>query len=65
MWIYRCNSSSFLIFGGLVTTYLALNKVAELNGQAGMVEGFNYMFDQSGDHFHMILVRSNSNYQVS
>ena len=53
----------FLIFGGLVTTYLALNKVAELNGQTGMVEGFNYMFDQSGDHFHMILDRSNSNYQ--
>jgi SSS family solute:Na+ symporter len=52
----------FLIFGGLVTTYLALNKVAELNGQTGMVEGFNYMFDQSGDHFHMILDRSNSNY---
>lgn len=52
----------FLIFGGLVTTYLALNKVAELNGQTGMVEGFNYMFDQSGDHFHMILDCSNSNY---
>nr|WP_315144984.1 sodium/sugar symporter [uncultured Flavobacterium sp.] len=52
----------FLIFGGLVTTYLALNKVAELNGQTGMVEGFNYMFDQSGDHFHMILDRSNANY---
>ena len=52
----------FLIFGGLVTTYLALNKVAELNGQTGMVEGFNYMFDQSGDHFHMILDRRNSNY---
>jgi solute:Na+ symporter, SSS family len=52
----------FLIFGGLVTTYLALNKVAELNGQTGMVEGFNYMFDQSGDHFHMILDSSNVNY---
>lgn len=52
----------FLIFGGLVTTYLALNKVAELNGQIGMVEGFNYMFDQSGDHFHMIFDRNNPNY---
>ncbi|MCZ8229691.1 sodium/solute symporter [Flavobacterium sp.] len=52
----------FLIFGGLVTTYLALNKVAELNGQTGMVEGFNYMFDQSGDHFHMIFDRNNPNY---
>ncbi|OAZ03826.1 sodium:solute symporter family transporter [Flavobacterium succinicans] len=52
----------FLIFGGLVTTYLALNKVAELNGQTGMVEGFNYMFNQSGDHFHMIFDRNNPNY---
>jgi SSS family solute:Na+ symporter len=52
----------FLIFGGLVTTYLALDKVAELNGQHGMVQGFNYMMDQSGDHFHMILNRDNSNF---
>ncbi len=52
----------FLIFGGLVTTYLALNKVAELNGQEGFVHGFNYMFDQSGDHFHMILEKDNPNF---
>lgn len=52
----------FLIFGGLVTTYLALDKVAELNGQHGMVQGFNYMFDQSGDHFHMILDRDNPSF---
>jgi SSS family solute:Na+ symporter len=52
----------FLIFGGLVTTYLALNKVAELNGQAGMVDGFNYMMNQSEDHFHMIFDQTNSNF---
>ncbi len=52
----------FLIFGGLVTTYLALDKVAELNGQHGMVEGFNYMFNQSGDHFHMIFDKENANF---
>jgi solute:Na+ symporter, SSS family len=52
----------FLIFGGLVTTYLALNKVAELNGQTGMIEGFNYMMDQSGDHFHMIFKKDNANF---
>jgi len=52
----------FLIFGGLVTTYLALNKVAELNGQAGMVDGFNYMYSQSGDHFHMIFDKENANF---
>lgn len=52
----------FLILGGLVTTYLALDKVAELNGQSGMVQGFNYMMDQSGDHFHMIFKKDNANF---
>jgi SSS family solute:Na+ symporter len=52
----------FLIFGGLVTTYLALDKVAELNGQHGMVQGFNYMIDQSGDHFHMIFKKDNADF---
>ena len=52
----------FLIFGGLVTTYLALDKVAELNGQHGMVNGFNYMMNQSGDHFHMIFQKDSPNF---
>ncbi len=52
----------FLIFGGLVTTYLALDKVAELNGQSGVVQGFNYMMNQSGDHFHMIFKKDNPNF---
>ena len=52
----------FLIFGGLVTTYLALDKVAELNGQHGMVQGFHYMMDQSGDHFHMIFKKDSPNF---
>lgn len=52
----------FLIFGGLVTTYLALDKVAELNGQNGLVEGFNYMLNQSDDHFHMIFKKDNPNF---
>jgi len=52
----------FLIFGGLVTTYLALDKVAELNGQHGMLQGFNYMMDQSGDHFHMIFKKDSPNF---
>jgi SSS family solute:Na+ symporter len=52
----------FLIFGGLVTTYLALDKVAQLNGDSGMVQGFNYMMSQSGDHFHMIFDKDNSNF---
>lgn len=52
----------FLIFGGLVTTYLALDKVAELNGQSGMVNGFNYMISQSPDHFHMIFKKTDANF---
>jgi SSS family solute:Na+ symporter len=52
----------FLIFGGLVTTYLALNKVAVLNGQEGVINGFNYMMDQSGDHFHMIFKKEDTHY---
>ncbi|MCF8321755.1 MAG: sodium/sugar symporter [Flavobacterium sp.] len=52
----------FLIFGGLVTTYLALDKVAELNGQHGLVDGFNYMLNQSDDHFHMIFKKDNPNF---
>ena len=52
----------FLIFGGLVTTYLALDKVAELNGQHGMVDGFHYMMSQSGDHFHMIFKKDSPNF---
>jgi SSS family solute:Na+ symporter len=52
----------FLIIGGLVTTYLALNRVAELNGQKGVVDGFNYMMNQSNDHFHMILKKDNPNF---
>ena len=52
----------FFIFGGLVTTYLALNKVAELSGTAGAVEGFNYMLSESGDHFHMIFKQDSPNF---
>jgi solute:Na+ symporter, SSS family len=52
----------FLIFGGLVTTYLALNRVAELNNQTGIVNGFNYMLNQNGDHFKMIFNKENANY---
>ncbi len=52
----------FLIIGGLVTTYLALDKVAELNGQSGIVNGFNYMYSSSNDHFHMIFDKTNENF---
>ncbi|WP_310392043.1 sodium/sugar symporter [Hymenobacter sp.] len=52
----------FLILGGLATTYLALNLVAEQSGTTGVLNGFNLMTAQAGDHFQMIFRRDNPNY---
>lgn len=52
----------FLILGGLVTTYLALNLVSESFGTKGIVNGFNLMTEKANDHFHMIFEKSNPNY---
>ena len=52
----------FLILGGLVTTYLALNLVSEKFGTTGTINGFNLMMDHANDHFHMIFDKSNPNY---
>ena len=52
----------FLILGGLATTYLALNLVAEHYGQQGVLSGFRLLTEQAGDHFHMIFKQDNPNY---
>jgi SSS family solute:Na+ symporter len=52
----------FLILGGLATTYMALNLVAEHYGTSGVVNGFNLLTTQANDHFHMILERDNPSY---
>lgn len=52
----------FLILGGLVTTYLALNLVAEQFGSTGVIEGFSLMKNNASDHFHMIFDKNNPNY---
>lgn len=52
----------FLIIGGLVTTYLALNLVATEFGSDGVISGFNLMREKADDHFHMIFDTSNPNY---
>lgn len=52
----------FLILGGLVTTYIALNLVSEKFGGDGVVHGFKVMTQQANDHFHMIFDKSNPNY---
>ena len=52
----------FLILGGLVTTYLALDLVAQQYGSTGVVNGFKLMIDHSSDHFHMIFKKDNPNF---
>ncbi|HAO46338.1 MAG TPA: sodium/sugar symporter [Ferruginibacter sp.] len=52
----------FLILGGLVATYLALNLVAEKSGQTGILNGFKLLTTQANDHFHMIFKKDNANY---
>src|SRR5262245_20442997 len=43
-----------LIIGGLVTVYMALNKVS---GGNGVVDGFSTVMKEAPDHFHMILAK--------
>ena len=52
----------FLILGGLVTTYLALDLVATHFGGKGMLDGFKLLTKNADDHFHMIFNRDNPNY---
>jgi SSS family solute:Na+ symporter len=49
----------FLVLGGLVTTYLALNTVS---GGEGMLAGFSKVWEAAPEKFHMILDASNDNY---
>jgi solute:Na+ symporter, SSS family len=52
----------FLVLGGLVATYIALNLVAKEGGQEGILNGFSLLKQQADDHFHMIFDRDNANY---
>ncbi|HWA34629.1 MAG TPA: sodium/solute symporter, partial [Cyclobacteriaceae bacterium] len=52
----------FLILGGLATTYLALELVSEHYNTSGVVNGFNLLLDNAGDHFHMVFSQENTNY---
>jgi SSS family solute:Na+ symporter len=52
----------FLVLGGLVTTYLALNLVATEFGSQGAWSGFKLLTTQTDDHFHMIFKKDNPNY---
>ena len=50
----------FLILGGLVTTYLALNAISD--GQ-GMITGLKQIYRAAPDRFVMILDKSNPEYK--
>ncbi len=50
----------FLVLGGVVTTYLALNTVS---GGEGIVEGFKVIYDRVPERFEMILDKSNPEYK--
>lgn len=53
----------FLILGGLVTTYLALNLVADHFGSdGGVFAGFTLLTENANDHFHMIFKKDNPFY---
>ena len=52
----------FLILGGLVTTYLALDLVATHFGLNGVIAGFHKLTENADDHFHMIFEKDNPNY---
>src|ERR1700760_720405 len=49
----------FLILGGLVASYIALNIIS---GQQGIVKGFAILTDGASEHFHLIFKKDNPNY---
>ncbi len=51
-----------LILGGLVATYLALEKISTLSGNPGMLNGLSILHKEANDHFHMIFKKDNPNY---
>lgn len=52
----------FLVLGGLVATYIALNLVSKEAGQEGLLNGFSILTTEANDHFHMIFKSDNANY---
>jgi SSS family solute:Na+ symporter len=51
---------SLLVLGGLVISYIALNKISD---GAGILAGFHLLTQRFPDHFEMILPKSNPNYK--
>ncbi len=51
-----------LVLGGLVTTWLALDMVAQHNGGGGAGAGFDHLLKVAPGHFDMVFTRDNPNY---
>ncbi|MDX2284732.1 MAG: sodium/sugar symporter [Bacteroidia bacterium] len=54
---------AILVLGGLATTYLALDLVAQQFGSQGMWTGLGLLRQQAPEHFHMIFDESNPHYK--
>jgi transporter, SSS family len=52
-----------LVMGGLFTTYLALDLVAQQFGTEGAMAGLGLIKEQAPGHFHMIFDESNKHYK--
>lgn len=52
----------FLILGGLVATYIALELLATESGKPGILNGLTLLKTEADDHFHMIFDKNNKNY---
>ncbi len=52
-----------LVLGGLFTTYLALDLVAQQFGSHGAIAGLSLIRDQAPDHFHMIFEKGDKYYK--
>ena len=50
----------FLVIGGLLTTYLALNTLSD---GKGIVEGLGIIYNEAGDRLHLILKETNPEYK--
>lgn len=50
---------ALLVLGGLITTFIALNRVTP---DGGILNGISHVYAQAGDKFHMILGRDNPEY---
>jgi len=49
----------FLVLGGLVATYIALNLISN---DGGIIKGFSMLTDGASEHFHLIFKKDNENY---